>query len=796
MQNTEHSDSINISNNCQRFQHSQSSHFTENANLQNYQVLNFPPQKVFSNFNQNQIPSHMQSQPYMTQNIQNLNNYSQKEFQTNSNFPDDYLFNSNLVSENQIQNNNNIINNLNFRGSDNVNLTQGPNVNHLYSSQKPNFKNLNYDSYSVFSSSNNNHFLKDNRNIANYNNLKSQPFLSNKNYNNITHNYSDSASVISGISGSTYFSNAKTVNNLTRKVMKDEINTRLLSSLDVLLPKLAEECSDFIYEKFRKEFTQQNYELEEIKNLVEKLQEKFLLKIETKFLNENSTPMKNLALANENIAIIQKNLERKVDFFIEDSSKLNEGNMTNINCINLPNEMINHKKFFEEMNLKINGFSKMLEKEKNLANEINKEIINENACFIFIKNFLDNKVPLLGEKLQLLKSTINRPKENKYSDNNNCNNDLIREVKYDEDFINEQIKQENLLKDKHLNKNSTKLLKEEEHALNANESTYKKENDINLFNEKLNNLLSKYSTLKSQINNFIEDKNVEEMKRKSKNGLSSTKCHNFISDDVSNQGQKEKSNEHEKNDNLKIKKDLMKTNDDPENIDILTLTKNENEIITKISKRSIHENPFLLSLGENSFNKNISDGKTLKNSDNRYDTSLEFSENVNLDNITNIHSKGNIYLEKEQIKLNKRERLNLKENKVNNGNKISIETLIKNPFSQIHLNNKTEEIFKRKSDDSNKNHIINFSDSEIRSINKSIELKQEKIDLNPRNIVKKQINLKEAFNNFYSNPTSRKDVSNTNKEFHKKNINNNIRNNHITNKEQLKNKILACSFKF
>lgn len=293
------------------------------------------------------------------------------------------------------------------------------------------------DNYSLYSASSNGNGFNSSSNF------QSQSFSNFK-----MQNFNDNQSLSSAMSGSTYFSNAKSVNNLTRKVMKDEINTRLLSCIESMLPKLAQECVEFVYDKVMKEFSQQNTDLEDIKKLVDKLEETFSEKIQTKIICENSTPIKNLKFACENISIIQKNLERKLDCFLDENNineeNLGSNNSNDGNYNNFDREVMNSAKFFSEMFQKISAFKNMLQKESKFATNIKKEINDSMASFVHIKNIFEQKIPLLSNNFDLLKTKENSQKcslnnsktqtfqeincptkclnnNNNYNHNNNCN---------------------------------------------------------------------------------------------------------------------------------------------------------------------------------------------------------------------------------------------------------------------------------------------------------------------------------------------------------------------------------------
>ncbi len=495
----------------------------EFSNSNNFVNFTTSQNAGFNNFSQDQNLNH--SNNYLgfhqtNQNLQNLNNPTQSKFSHINNFSSYNINSQNYIPKSQLISNDNIfLNNsgeLNFSNKRNhLNQAEYFNINNLknlnknaytnsntFSSCEEDIKNVNFETYSSISS---------NYKSMNHNNLNrnyNYDITKNQNFNNSCNNISDNLSILSGNSGSTYFSNAKSVNNLTRKVLKDEVNGRLLNSLENILPKIAEECAEYVYGKFKKEFLIQNNELEEIKKLIEKLEESILVKTEIKFLNEDSTPVKNLLIANENMSIIHKNLERKMDIFVNDSiiddneyDKMNDTNLNPLNSNLISKDMLNCENFFGEMKNKIKLFKKLLEKEKSLANEINNEIIDGNVSFINIKKILEDKIPLFSEKFDLLKSKENSFKEiikdfNKINEKNIYKNKkTIEENSFDPSSNNENSK--NIISSKR-NYNLSKNNK------NVNYKDEFKRKNTNIFHEKLNMLINNYSKLKNQLNNIVD----------------------------------------------------------------------------------------------------------------------------------------------------------------------------------------------------------------------------------------------------------------------------------------------------
>jgi len=606
-----------------------------------YKLLDIPNLNI-TNLSQDEINNLFQIQaqnPQISQtNLQSYNMPSLAQIARSSNLSHGYAANtnqfqinlnsqSNSINNNnftQIANNNNNTNNnyTDYNGILNSNnqipLTiqtqySNPNYNNnqFYLNSDANMKSMNYENYSSYSANNPkiNNFNNFSSSSNNPNNFYSYNSNNNNQFQSQLYPLSggssgDSASVYSGMSGSTYFSNAKSVNNLTRKVMKDEVNTRLLECLDSLLPKLAEECAEYIYDKFKKEFSQQNSELEEIRKLVDRLEENFSVKIETKFLNENSTPMKNLFLANENISIIQKNLERKVEFFIGNEDEKNcgySGEELDVEKTGIiPLEMVRCGNFFGEMKKKITGFKLILEKERCLANEINQQIIDGNAGFIQVKKLFEDKVPLINEKFKLLKSrevvkckdaissfalknNNQNEKQNKDADGDfadKANKPSKSSKAADENtcfIFYKPLSKENNYKNINNGGNSKTIELNLDYDNNYNDNNHLNENEcesnLEIFNKKLNNLLENYSTLKNQISSYIEQNKNTDKKKIAKNEKENINL-NLLN-----------------NDNAEYTEKLLYPEEDAKSL--ASVNKQQQKHISKEIKFSDLKNPFL-----------------------------------------------------------------------------------------------------------------------------------------------------------------------------------------------------------
>lgn len=233
--------------------------------------------------------------------------------------------------------------------------------------------------------------LQSNMSLYNQNNID----FNNNSYQNMNIPMNDNMSYYSSASTATNLTN-----NLKKKNLMDEFNSILNNCMENLLPKIAEECADFVFTKISSELDKQSKEIEELKSQLAQFEAIIKDKLNHRIFDSDSTPYRNLRQFNGDIS--------EINSLIADQSVLLKELKSNGNR----QEENNYLPIFDCLNKKIYSLKGHIEEERKMAEKLNYGIKDRHVDLLGVKNLIDDKINYLINDMKIKSTNEARLNEN------------------------------------------------------------------------------------------------------------------------------------------------------------------------------------------------------------------------------------------------------------------------------------------------------------------------------------------------------------------------------------------------
>lgn len=211
----------------------------------------------------------------------------------------------------------------------------------------------------------------------------------------------DNMSCYSGTSTNTGISQLSSVYlaNQKRKTLTDEIIACLNSSIENLLPSIAQQSAEMIYKAILPYIEKQDKEIKELQIQIDLLENLFK---SLKFLEKNPNSLKNLSNISNQLNGINTTVEN-CNLMLDNQIAVEKGNFE---------FMYNHNEKINKLKEKMSLLKSMLTNEKETINTINCNINGAFSDFIGLKRGIDSQLGNINKNLKFGKNIFDNGDKN------------------------------------------------------------------------------------------------------------------------------------------------------------------------------------------------------------------------------------------------------------------------------------------------------------------------------------------------------------------------------------------------
>ena len=211
----------------------------------------------------------------------------------------------------------------------------------------------------------------------------------------------DNMSCYSGASTNTGISQLSSVyiTNQKRKTLTDEIITCLNSSIENLLPSIAQQSAEMIYKAILPYIEKQDKEIKELQIQIDVLENVFK---SLKFLGKNPNSLKNLSNISNQLNGLNTTVEN-CNLMLDNQMAVEKGNFE---------FMYNHNEKINKLKEKMNLLKTMLTNEKETINTVNSNINGAFSDFIGLKKGIDTQLGTINKNLKFGKNIFDGGEKN------------------------------------------------------------------------------------------------------------------------------------------------------------------------------------------------------------------------------------------------------------------------------------------------------------------------------------------------------------------------------------------------
>jgi hypothetical protein len=179
-------------------------------------------------------------------------------------------------------------------------------------------------------------------------------------------------------------STASNVSNIKRRMLPEELNFAISNSLEMILPKIAEDCARMVMEKVSNELERQGKEIENLYSQLLSLEES--IKTSFQSFSGNCTPVKLMKKAESDLQDLDKSLLNQSIAFENYRSRL-QNDVTMIN---------------EQYPNKIHQLKENLILQKQLNDRMSSSMKNRAIDLFGIKHLIDEKLTYLSNDFKFI----------------------------------------------------------------------------------------------------------------------------------------------------------------------------------------------------------------------------------------------------------------------------------------------------------------------------------------------------------------------------------------------------------